>query len=62
MEHLKQSKNLYYKILYSMQKIEDDSKIEMIYILLILSIEVDYCLRDCAYVFVLDYLDYRNAA
>lgn len=25
------------------------------------SIEVDYCLRDCAYVFVLDYLDYRNA-
>ena len=45
-----------------MQKIEDDSKIEMIYILLILSIEVDYCLRDCAYVFVLDYLDYRNAA
>lgn len=37
-------------------------------ILLIFSIEVDYCLRDvlhyveiCAYVFVLDYLDYRNA-
>lgn len=31
------------------------------FIFLILSVEVDYCLRDCAYVFVLDYLDYRNA-
>lgn len=41
---------------------------EIMFILLIFSIEVDYCLRNvlhyveiCAYVFVLDYLDYHNA-
>lgn len=44
-----------------MHKIREDSEIEIMFILLIFSIEVDYCLRDCAYVFVLDYLDYRNA-
>lgn len=40
---------------------KEDSEIEIMFILLIFIIEVDYCLRDCAYVFVLDYLDYRNA-
>lgn len=34
---------------------------EIMFILLMFRIEVDYCLRDCAYVFVLDYLDYSNA-
>lgn len=44
-----------------MQNIKEDSETEIVFILLILSIEVDYCFRVCAYVFVLDYLDYRNA-
>lgn len=55
---------------YAITNIEDDKEREMeiMFILLIFSIEVDYYLRDvlhyveiCAYAFVLDYLDYRNA-
>lgn len=46
---------------YSMQEKKEGSKIEIMFILLIFSIEVDYCLRDSAYAFVLDYLDYLNA-
>lgn len=44
-----------------MQKIKEDSETEIMFSSLIFIIEVDYCLRDWAYVFVLDYLDYHNA-
>lgn len=58
LEHFKNQAFIIKCYIYRIQKIKEDSETMFI---LIFIIEVDYCLRECAYVFVLDYLDYHNA-